>query len=141
MNEHMDKAAHVRVLNEEALAAVVGEFGLKLREERGVRWRVCARHRGVIAGMPFRCTILCTEGCIAYFLADDGEVFLGHIAQWDGEVKPLWNMDNYGGACGGTGTEPKATSSGSPKSKSRTPKSTPEDISAALDLIRGVLGL
>lgn len=96
MNQPIDAATAVRTLNDIALGALVAEHALKLREQPGVHWRPCAPYWGTIPGVPFGLTILCTEGCVAYFWTDEQRLFFGHVAQWTGQVKPLFTASEDG---------------------------------------------
>lgn len=88
----LDQITEVARLNEQALEALKARWGLTLPEQSGVRWRVCKESTGEVPGISFALTILCTDGCVAWFRTADDGLFHGHIQHFSGEVKPMYSV-------------------------------------------------
>ena len=93
----------VRWKNQTALVALMAEFGITIPAHDFANWRPTVRSMGCIPGVNEGCTILATNGLLAYFTTvsfpdeNDGtkwvdSVFCGHIQRFTGDVKPLFCM-------------------------------------------------
>lgn len=110
---------HVAYLNDVGLQRVVAEFNLQLKQGVGIRWRPTKRNCGSIPGIPFSLTILCTDGCLAWFHDHKGNPFHGHIMCFSEEVEPLFSLTQFSDKP--TSSEPKDLRK-APRASSHLPK-------------------
>lgn len=79
-------------LNRQALCDVMRDFSIVISQRDFDTWRPTKRNTGDITGVAYGLQILCTDGVLAHFLKPTGEVLLGHIQCFSGEVAPLYSM-------------------------------------------------
>jgi hypothetical protein len=96
--------------NTNALVQLMHEHNLFIPARHFPNWRPTQRVSGDIEGVIESVEVIATDGLLAYFLTFDGNVFIGHVQKFTGDVKTLFSMPKRASA-----TKPSRKSSGSPR--------------------------
>ena len=90
--EYYDRQrAEVDSENLSALLSLCREYRLYIPKGQFQYWRPTTRCEGEIKGVKDSLTIIATDGLLAFFLTENGEVFQGHIQDFTGKVKILYS--------------------------------------------------
>jgi hypothetical protein len=79
-------------------------------------WRPTQRVSADIEGVIEAVEVIATDGLLAYFLTFDGNVFIGHVQKFTGDVKTLFSVPKSASSSAATKQKRK---SNAPKVKSK----------------------
>lgn len=123
--------AHVRQLNSNAMLALMSRHGITIPARNATHWRPTVPSAGHIPGFEREFRVLCTDGCVAWFIDTMDVLFYGHVQHFTGDIKPLHSTSS-GSAQRAEGTQ-KSTKT--PRKSKVTPKLT---LALALDALRNI---
>lgn len=118
--------------NRDSLIRLMAQHGLNLPYATLESWRPTKPSSGNLPGFERQFTLLCTDGCVAWFEDVFGVLFYGHIQHFTGKVEPLHSLSKPGSTA-------SAKREGSTGTKAKSPKAPKVTVANALEVLRQTL--